>query len=138
MLRAVIDTNVIVSGVLFGGKPRQVIQAALEGAAEICISEELLEELSNVLRRPKFALDSRLIHSILSELTGLARWVEPGKKHQIITDDPADDRLVDCAVAGKAQYVVTGDKHLLRLGQFNDIGMVTPEEFVRILADPKV
>ncbi len=138
MLRAVIDTNVIVSAVLFGGKPRQVIQAALEGTAEICISQALIEESSSVLRRPKFGLDNRLIHSILSELTGLARWVEPEKKHRIITEDPADDRLLDCAVAGKADYVVTGDKHLLRLGQFSDVGMVTPEEFVRILEKPKI
>lgn len=67
----------------------------------------------------------------------LARWGEPDKKHQIAAVDPADDWVIDCAVAGKALYVVTGDRHLLRLGLSNEVRMVTPEESMRILEEPK-
>jgi putative PIN family toxin of toxin-antitoxin system len=136
-MTAVIDTNVVLSAILFGGKPRQVLEMALSGSIRLAISESLVKELQGVLQRPKFELSAQLVQTIVSEYASIASWVEPLEHFNVVVDDPSDNHFVDCAVAAKADYLITGDKHLLNLGTFKMIKIVSVDNFINILSSGK-
>ena len=109
----VLDTNVILSAVMFGGKPRQILEAALSGTVRLFVSEPLVAELQTVLQRPKFGVGAQFVQTVISELAAIAEWIEPTEHFEVVKDDPSDNRFIDCAVAAKADYLITGDNHLL-------------------------
>jgi putative PIN family toxin of toxin-antitoxin system len=121
MLRIVLDTNVLISAILFGGKPRQILEKAIRGEIQLCISEPILEEFRGVLRRSKFDYSPEMIQIILTELTGIAHLVNPSRAIEVVSEDPADNRILECAVEAKASYIVTGDSHLLKLSRYGSI-----------------
>ena len=133
MLRVVLDTNVLVSALLYGGNPRKVLQSAISGAFDLSVSEALIEELQAVLQRPRFGLTVQFVHNTIAELTSTAQWVVPTKHHQLVDDDPSDNLVLDCAVEAEADYLVTGDDHLLRLRKCGKVSIVNPQHFLEVL-----
>ncbi len=131
-MRIVLDTNVILSAVLFGGKPRQVLDLVLSGRLDLSLSEAIISELRGVLARPKFGLTAPTIESMIGELTSVAEWVVPTRNLEVIADDPSDNEILNCAVEARADYIVSGDVHLLTLGKLGDIVIVNPETFLGI------
>ena len=132
-MRVVLDTNVILSAMLFGGKPRQVLEAALAGSIRIAISESILAELQGVLQRPKFGFAAGVVQTIVTEMTSIAEWVSPKKHFELIPEDPTDNQVIDCAVAADADHIITGDRHLLQLKKCGRIQIVNPDTFVAML-----
>lgn len=118
-MRVVADTNTLVSGLLWHGNPRRVLDAARAGTLQIYTTAALLAELEEVLQRPKFA--QRLSLAGVTSLTlvlgyaALARLVEPAEIAPVILADPDDDAVLACAVAARAEITVSGDSHLLDL-----------------------
>ena len=133
-MTVVIDTNVILSAILFGGKPKQVLEMALSGSIQLAISESLVIELQGVLQRPKFELSAQLVQTIVSEYTSIASWIESSEHFNVVVDDPSDNYFIDCAVAAKADYLITGDRHLLNLGTFKMIKIVSVDTFIDIVS----
>jgi putative PIN family toxin of toxin-antitoxin system len=137
-VRVVLDTNVIVSALLWGGVPEKLIEAAGEGALELVTTEALLAELDGILRRPKFA--ERLARSnldakeILALYRALAEVVEAPPVDTAGLRDPDDEAVLACARAGHAQAIVTGDADLHALGQFQDIPILTPAQALGLIA----
>ena len=131
-MKVVLDTNVIVSAILFGGKPRQIMEAVLAGEIQLCVSESMMAELQGVLRRPKFEFDSQIVQSIISEITMLAEWVIPQKHFNLVKDDPADNEVIDCAIEGGADYIISGDRHLLQLERCGETRLISPDEFNKV------
>ena len=129
MIRAVLDTNTIVSGFGWGGPPAAVLDAALDGRFELVTSPALLDELHRVLSYPKLQAvigDS----DELIELLALAAIVVTPTKTVELVRDPDDNRLIEAAQAGGADVIVTGDKDLLTLEEVGQISMLTPREFL--------
>ena len=137
MLKVVLDTNVLLSAILFGGKPRQILEAAFEGSIQIYVSQAMINELEGVLHRPKFGLNSQISQSIASEIAAIAEWIEPTRHYAIIQEDPADNDILDCAIEASADYLVTGDNHLLKLVECNGVQIVNPDKFIGILINEK-
>jgi putative PIN family toxin of toxin-antitoxin system len=130
VLRVVLDTNVLISAILFGGKPRQILEKAIRGEIRLSISEPILEELSGVLRRSKFDYSPEMIQFILTELTGIADFVNPSEAIDIVLEDPDDNRILECAVEAEANYIITGDFHLLKLSRYRNIEVLNGIEFL--------
>jgi putative PIN family toxin of toxin-antitoxin system len=122
----VLDSNVYISSVLFGGKPRQLIEAALAGKIRLAISSSILEEIEGVLRGKKFKFSAAAAREVISEITSLAGIFEPIEKISRIKADPADDRILECALAASVAAIVSGDSHLLALEKFRAIPILTP------------
>ena len=128
-MRVVADTNTLVSGLLWHGNPRRVLDAARAGTLQIYTTAALLAELEEVLQRPKFA--QRLSLAGVTSLTlvlgyaALARLVEPAEIAPVILADPDDDAVLACAVAARAEIIVSGDSHLLDLKEYEGILIVT-------------
>ncbi len=135
-MRAVLDTNVLVSGLLTpDGPPGRVLQAFRDGAFEVVTSAVLLEELSTVLDRPRIRRRSSAgpPDALVAALAGVALVVQPTQPARAFVDDPADDALLEAAIAGRAEYVVSGDRAILALTEFAGVSIVTPARFLAIL-----
>ena len=132
-MRVVLDTNVILSGILFGGKPRRIFEGAIAGTFKMLISEATVSELRGVLQRPKFGLASQIIEAIVAELSSIAEWVVPQNHVEIIKDDASDNDVLDCALEGNADYIVSGDEHLLKLERCGKTSVVNPDSFLRLM-----
>jgi putative PIN family toxin of toxin-antitoxin system len=134
-IRAVLDTNVLVSGLIGEhSPPRQIVDAWLDGRYTLVTSLYQIEELHHVLTYPRIARQVRLADSelemILVALLSQAEVV-PGRLHLPgVTRDPKDDPLVACAQEGGAGYIVSGDQDLLALSDYEGIQVVSPRQFV--------
>ncbi len=128
-LRVVLDTNVVISGLLFGGPPRQVLERALEGSIELFTSPPLEEELERVLRM-KFPSALSAIHETLAALQEVTTPVVPRRAVSAIPEDPSDNRVLECALAARADAILSGDHHLLRHQKFRAIPILTPQAFL--------
>jgi putative PIN family toxin of toxin-antitoxin system len=136
-VRLVLDTNAAVSGLLWHGNPGKLIDAAQAGSLILCASAPLLAELHGVLGREKFAehLQARGLSAtqIFEGYAALTTAVAPAIILPAIIDDPDDDAVLACAVAAKADLVVSGDPHLVKLEQYEGVPIVTPAEAVKRL-----
>ena len=137
-MRFVLDTNLLVSGVIAAGLPRRLVDGAKAGEFELCTSEVLLAELLEVLSRGKFA--ARLAQAglmpedIVDDLRRLAVIVAPTEVPRAVPTDPDDDHVIAAALAGQADLIASGDKRdLLPLGSFQGIPIVTAREAVQRL-----
>ena len=137
-MRFVVDTNLLVSGVIAAGLPRRLVDGAKAGEFELCTSEVLLAELLDVLSRGKFA--ARLQQAgltpegIVGDLRRLAVVVSPADVPRVVPTDPDDDHVLAAALAGAADLIASGDKRdLLPLGSYQRIPIVTAREAVERL-----
>jgi putative PIN family toxin of toxin-antitoxin system len=138
-MRIVIDTNLLVSGVISTGLPRQLLDAAKTGEFELCTSEVLLAELLDVIARGKFA--ARLAQAgltppaIVEDLRSLAVVVSPTTVARVVLTDPDDDHVLAAALTGAADLIASGDKRdLLPLGSYQGIPIVTAKEALERIA----
>ena len=137
-MHVVADTNTVVSGLLWYGNPRQVLDAARTGVITLSISAPLLAELAEVLQRPKFA--QRLVranvtpHTLVFGYAALARLVVPAPIGSVIATDPDDDVVLACAVAARAEVIVSGDSDLLALESYEGISIITAAQLMTRIA----
>ena len=117
----VLDTNVLISAIVFGGRPREVLEKVISGAFVMAISTEMLDEFQGVLEGRKFRYPGAIVRTIVNELLAVSELVRPMMKVQVIKADSADNRILECALESRAVCIVTGDRHLLELGQFEGI-----------------
>jgi len=129
-MRIVCDTNVLVSGVLFGGASRQILVLASRGKLSNFISREILREVEEVLARPKFKLSAAQVLSITQVFRDTFELVVPSSSVTMVESDPADDRILEAALEAKAEAIVSGDKHLLCLRTWQGIRIVSPADFI--------
>lgn len=128
-MRLVLDTNTALSGLLWGGTPGRLIDAAEAGQIELASSAALLAELQGVLSREKFAkqLGKRgvTVADVFDGYAAMVTLVAPAVIAPTITRDPADDQVLAAALAAQADLIVSGDAHLLDLKSFQGIEIVT-------------
>jgi putative PIN family toxin of toxin-antitoxin system len=129
-VRIVLDTNVLISAFLFpGGAPEAVLRLALEGKIELVSSTPLLAEFGRVLTE-KFGHDPGAASERVKRIVAVATIAKPDTEVREIGDDPDDDRVLEAALASDAAVIVSGDKHLLRLGAWRGIRILAPAAFL--------
>lgn len=133
-IRAVIDTNVIVSAILFGGIPGKLISLWKSGYLKPLASTDIIDEYIKVLAYPKFRLAEKEINYILyNEILPYFEIVNLKTGLRIIQKDPSDDKFIHCAEAGKASVIISGDQHLLNLKTSEKLKILTPSQFLEKL-----
>ncbi len=138
-MRAVIDTNVLLSGLLWHGTPHALIECVRRGTLTLVSSPVLLAELADVVGRTKFDVilaraNAPRRERLLAEVRQLAEVMEPLPLPQPVSRDPDDDHALALAVAARVDWIVSGDRDLLALKTFRDIPIITPAEAVNRLA----
>ena len=133
-MKVVFDTNILISGIGWAGRERKLLLLALSEEYELVMSDKILKELVGVLQRKKFShLDKKKIFRFIDIFTRVCTVVVPEKHHTVIKEDPDDDMVLDCALDVKAEYIVTGDHHLLDLKEFKGVRIVDSATFEKIL-----
>jgi len=128
--RIVLDTNVLISS-LWGGYPRKVVRRWHKGNVCVLMSQPVLEEYLAVLERFKpMEEDLDTLVALLGDAR-ITEWVSPTEHLNVIAQDPPDNRFLECALSGRADAIVSGDRHLLRLAHFQEIPIMPPQVFLR-------
>jgi uncharacterized protein len=127
--RVVFDTNILVSALVFpGGRGEAALRRIIEQTDQLVLSRPIVDELLDVLAR-KFARDAEELAHVAVFVTELAVVVAPKRRLRVVKDDP-DNRILECAVAGRAEVIVTGDKALLALKFYEKIRILTLREYL--------
>jgi putative PIN family toxin of toxin-antitoxin system len=131
-MRIVVDTNVALSGLLWRGPPRRILDLVRQQAVTLCTSATLVAELAEVIARPKFrgrvqaaGLSAALL---VQDYARIAEFVEPDRLDAPASRDPDDDDVLACALAARADFIVSGDRDLLELGAFRNVPILSPAD----------
>lgn len=130
-MKIVCDTNILISGVLFGGKPREILRLCSSGAVVNCISPDILEEVEAVLLRPKFGLKEKQVYEIIRLFRDTFTLVSPDRRLSVVTADPDDNRILEAALTVEADAIVSGDTHLLDLVNWNGTPVISADTFLK-------
>jgi uncharacterized protein len=130
VLRVTPETNILVSGLVFRrGKPHQLLRTALDGVVSMIVSQAIIDETTGVLAR-KFGASIDDIAEAKAIIADAARTITPTVQLDVVKEDPPDNRILECAVTAAADYIITGDKDLLRLRRYDSINIITVREFL--------
>lgn len=134
-IKIVPDSNILISAILYGGNPEKVLRSIISKRIIGITSDKLLTEFSQKMLL-KFDYPPVELKIIISKLKISLRMVKPTTTLDILKDDP-DNRVLETAIAGKANYIVTGDKKFLELKKYKDIKIISPKEFVDLELENK-
>ncbi|MBU4186412.1 MAG: putative toxin-antitoxin system toxin component, PIN family [Proteobacteria bacterium] len=136
MLKTVIDTNLFVSSIINkSGIPAKLLQAWQDHDFLLIISDQMLEEMRRVLQYPhiknKYNLKDDDIAKVIDTIERFAVVLHDVEGVDVISEDPDDNKVLACAIAAEADFIISGDKHLLKLGKFEDIPIMTAKDFLK-------
>ena len=136
-LKVVLDTNVWISALLWGGKPAEIVKAAEKKQFVILLSEEIAGEISQVLTYPKIARIYKAAgmrrEDLVEAVLKIGKFVQVTGKVSVIVEHPADDKFIECALAANAEYIVSGDRHLLKVGSYKKTRVLSVSEFLQVI-----
>ncbi len=130
-MKIVLDTNVIISAFFWKGNERIVLNKCKEKEHEMVISPEILEEVDVVLDS-KFSVPDDKRGDFLRNIIVISRLVFPNIEINVIKEDPSDNRILECAVCGKAEFIISGDKDLLNLKEYEGITICNARDFLNM------
>jgi len=129
-MKIVLDTNVFISGIFFGGPPAQILQSWRKSQIKIVLTEEILEEYQRVGEELSAKYPSINIEPIIELFTVFGEFVETKGISETICEDPDDNKFIECAIACQSKLIVSGDKHLLKISGHKEIEVLKPRQFV--------
>jgi putative PIN family toxin of toxin-antitoxin system len=131
-VKIVIDTNVLISAIFWTGNPKQLLNKVRRGEATFLISEDLLNEFKEVLMRKDkpFKLSLEEAERVVTEMRGIAQIVHPNSQ-VVVCKDERDNEVLECDIDGRAEYVISGDLHLLGLKSFKGVKIISVTDFLR-------
>jgi len=133
MLRIVLDTNILVSAVIAKGKPRDLLRSAIQRRYLLIRSKETIEEFVGVLQRPKFGMTRKEVTKAKNTLLKTGKTIKVTSRRRVVEEDPDDDIFINTALNGSADYIVSGDPHLLGLSKYKSIKIVTVNDMLETL-----
>jgi putative PIN family toxin of toxin-antitoxin system len=130
-VRVVLDTNAVISALLFSGVSSKLFSLWQNGLITPLLSRPILDEYLRVLSYPKFELSEKEIKELIQEeILPFAEVVRPKRRLRVVRRDPSDNKFLECAVAGKANVIISGDKDLLSLGRYRRVRIQSPAQFL--------
>ena len=129
-MKIVLDANIFISALFWGGNPRIVLKRAINKTDILFISKEILDEIEDVIRRPKFHAGKNEIEYFIKSIEDISNKVVVINKIKNGSKDKTDNKYIECAVAANVDYIISGDNHLLGLKKYNNISIVTAKEYL--------
>ena len=131
VLRVVIDTNIYISAIFWNGKPREVIDLGRDGKITIFTSLDIENEIVGKLKTT-FKLAEEDVNRILLDFSTFTLPIRINKQLIVVQDDPDDNKFIECAVECRANYIISGDRHLLNLKEYEGIKLIKSSEFLKV------
>ncbi|HLC56157.1 MAG TPA: putative toxin-antitoxin system toxin component, PIN family [Candidatus Nanoarchaeia archaeon] len=133
-MKVVIDTNVFISGIFWEGNfCSKIIDALKDKKIQSICSLEIIEEIVKTLSTFRIQMDKQLINNWRDIIIENSIMVRPSKKVNMVKDDPDDNKFIEAAIEGKAGYIISQDKHLLKIKEYEGIIIINPKDFIKIL-----
>ena len=129
-VKIVLDTNVLISGVFFGGTPGKILNVWRKGKVQLFVSPEIFEEYEEVCHELAARYPGINVGPLLNLIKKYAHWLNPSSMDVPSCDDLSDVKFLQCAIEGHVDFIVSGDKHLLRLNGYKNLKIFRPSEFV--------
>jgi putative PIN family toxin of toxin-antitoxin system len=133
-MKLVLDTNIFVSAFYWGGNPQKIIDRIVEGTDELYISNEILDEVAATMARPKFKTRPEIIERYVRTIEKIGKKVFITGKLKGICRDEDDDDKIECGILSGADYLITGDRDLLVLGEYPPIKIIPAERYLQLLS----
>ena len=131
-MRIVLDANIFVSSFFWGGNPRMVLERVIEGIDELFITKEILNEIEEVMERPKFHAEKEEIDYFINSIVEIGNKIIPKRKIKNGSRDKTDNKYIECGIAAKVDYIISGDIHLLELREYGKIKILTAKNYLEI------
>ena len=133
-MKVTVDTNVLISATFWYGDSNKIIELAEQKKIGLILSKEIIEEYKNVLDyeeiQERIKNKNLEMKQSVQKIISISKIIAPTRKINIVYDDPDDNKVLECAVSGNVDCIITKDKHLLKIKEFQGIKIVTPEEFL--------
>ena len=136
-MKIVLDTNIFISSFFWGGNPRLVVERIITGIDELYMSKEILDEIEDVMGRPKFHVDKDEINYFINLIEEIGNKIIPQKRIKNGSRDKNDNKYLECGITANADYIISGDIHLLELNEYNKIKIVTAKKYLEIVNPEK-
>ena len=134
MRRITVDTNVLVSATFWKGASHRIMELVEDKEISLVLSPAIIEEYAEVLEyeeiQEKIKKKNLEMRMTVQKIVAMSIIVEPTEKIKVVVDDPDDDMVIECAIEGNVDYIISQDKHLLKLGKFRNIPIYTPVDFL--------
>lgn len=132
-MKIVLDANIFISSLFWGGNPRLVLERAIKKTDELYITKEILDELEDVLGRPKFHAGKNEIEYFIKSIEEIANKIAARNKIKKGSRDITDNKYIECGIAANADFIISGDTHLLEIKEYNKIKIVTAKEYLELI-----
>ncbi|PIN93488.1 putative toxin-antitoxin system toxin component, PIN family [Candidatus Pacearchaeota archaeon CG10_big_fil_rev_8_21_14_0_10_31_24] len=133
-MKITLDTNFLISSTQWKNSvAHKILIKLIRNNYELFTTEEILTEFSEVLARD-FEYENNEIEKILTNVLGFVKIIKPNIKIEVVKEDPDDDKIIECAISSSSDYIITYDKHLLNLKEYEEIKIITPEEAMKTFA----
>ena len=135
-MKVVLDTNVLISGILWEGNESRVLKLCKTNDLKSITSAQIIWELEGVLSRKKFDLSQNEVNLAVALVLSFSKLVRPKTRIDVIGQHPEDNRILECAIEGKADLIITGDAHLLALKEYSGIKIMNARDFLKTIETP--
>jgi putative PIN family toxin of toxin-antitoxin system len=132
-MKIVLDANIFISAFFWGGNPRTVLRRSIAGIDELFITKEILDEINDVIMRPKFYADENEINYFLHSIEEIANKIVPKRRINNGSRDKTDNKYIECGIAAHVDYIISGDVHLLEIEEYENIKIITAKEYLEIV-----
>jgi putative PIN family toxin of toxin-antitoxin system len=131
-MKVVLDANIFVSSFFWGGNPRLVLKRAIAKQDELFITKEILEEIRDVIGRPKFHASKDQIEHYIKSIGNIGKMVAATGEIRNGSRDKTDNKYIECGIAGNADYIISGYVHLLEIKKYGNIKIITAKEYLEM------
>lgn len=129
--KVILDTNIFISALGFDGNEREVLRKCIKGEASLCFTDAILKELERVMEYPKFSFTQAEKDSLKLILAEIGNLISGTEKLDLIIEDPSDNKFLEAAIAAGADFLITGNKHLLKIKQFGKTKILRAPQFLK-------
>ena len=132
-MKIVLDANIFISSFFWGGNPRLVVERVIAGMDELFITKEIMKEIEDVIGRPKFHAENDKISYFINSIEEIGNQISTKKHIKNGSRDKNDNKYIECGITANADYIISGDIHLLELKEYNGIKIVTAKNYLEIV-----
>ena len=132
-MKIVLDANIFISSFFWGGNPRMIVKRIISKIDELFVTKEILNEIEDVLGRPKFHADKDSIYYFINSIEEIGNKIIPWKRITNGSRDEKDNKYIECGIAADVDYIISGDIHLLELKEYEGIKIVTAKNYLEIV-----
>ena len=131
-MKIVLDAYIFISSFFWGGNPQKTVERIISGIDELFITNEILDEINDVVRRPKFHADDDKINYFINSIEEIGNKITPLKSIKNGSRNKTDNKYIECGIAANADYIISGDVHLLEIKNYGSIKIITAKEYLDI------